>query len=163
MSYNLTGAVYGGNITLGKAGLAAGTTSTYSIGTAFTYAIKGQLFSKGTVTNGASPVTDANTGVAFKPLAVNQAAIFAFAVDASGNVVVAQGPIASNADIVGGTGAAQFPAFSDAVQPFGYLLAQAGPTLASPWTFGVGNLSGVTGLTLTFRDVLGAPAQPIVS
>jgi hypothetical protein len=161
MSYNLTGAVYGGNITLGKAGLAAGTTTTYSIGTAFAYAIKGQLYSKGTATNAASPVTDVNTGVAFKPLSANQAAIFAFAVDASGNVVVAQGPIASNADILGGTGAAQFPALSDNVQPFGYALIQAGPTAVGTWTFGVNNLSAVTGLTYSFRDVLAAPAQPI--
>ena len=163
MSYNLTGAVYGGNVTLGKAGLAAGTTSTYSIGTAFTYAIKGQLYSKGTVTNGASPVTDVNTGVAFKPLAAGQACVFAFTVDAAGVVGVAQGPIASTAEMVGGTGAAQFPATSDAVQPFGYALVQADKTLASPWTFGVGNLTGVTGLTLAFRDILAAPAQPIVS
>jgi hypothetical protein len=163
MSYNLTGAVYGGNITLGKAGLAAGTTTTYSIGTAFVYAIKGQLYSMATATNAATPVTDANTGLAFKALSANQACIFAFAVDASGNVVVAQGPIVSNLDLTGGSGAAQFPAVNDTRQPFGYLLAQAGPTVSGTWTMGVNNLSGVTGMTYSFRDVLGMPAQPITS
>lgn len=161
MSYNLTGAFYGGNITLSKSGLAAGTTTTYSIATAFTYAIKGQLYSKGTVTNAATPVTDVNTGVAFKPLSANLACVFAFTVDAAGVVGVAQGPIVSNLDLTGGAGAAQFPATADSVVPFAYLLAQAGPTAVGTWTFGVNNLSAVTGMTYSFRDILATPAQPI--
>jgi hypothetical protein len=161
MSYNLTGSAYGGNLTLAKAGLVAGTTSTYSTTTAFTYAIRGHLFSKAPVTNAASPVTDANTGVGFKPLVANQASIFAFLTDAAGNVTVAQGAVASNAELTGGNGAVQFPGYDDTRTPFGYLLAQAGPTAVGAWTFGVSNLSAVTGMTFTFRDVLTAPAQPI--
>lgn len=161
MSYNLTGSIYGGNATLSKAGLAAGTTSTYSIGATFTYAIKGVLYSKASAANVASPVLDIVTNNAFKLLNPNQACVFAFTVDANGNVGVTQGPVMSNLDLTGGSGAAQFPGLPDTLQPFGYLLAQAGPTLTGTWQFGVGNLSGVTGLTLTFRDVLGVPAQPI--
>lgn len=161
MSYNLTGAAYGGNLVLGKAGLAAGTTTTFTVATTFTYAIKGQLYSQASGSNAASPVLDANTGVAFKPLNTNQACVFAFLVDGTGTVRVAQGPIVSNLDLTGGIGAAQFPAYPDAYTPFGYLLAQAGPTAVGTWTFGVNNLSGVTGMTYAFRDILTAPAQPI--
>lgn len=161
MSYNLTGAAYGGNITLSKAALAAGTTTTYTTANAVTYAIKGQLYSLAAASNAATPVVDANTGLAFKPLALNQACVFAFLVDASGNVTVAQGAIVSNLDLTGGAGAAQFPGYKDDRTPFGYLLAQAGPTAVGNWTFGVNNLSGVTGLTNTFRDVMDSPAQPI--
>lgn len=161
MSYNLTGAAYGGNITLSKSGLSAGTTTTYNIANATTYAIKGQLYSLATAAAAATPVVDANTGVAFKPLALNQACVFAFLVNAAGVVSVAQGPITSNADLTGGIGAAQFPGYPDTTTPFGYLLAQAGPTAVGNWTLGINNLSGVTGLTFTFRDVMDAPAQPI--
>lgn len=161
MSINLTGAAYGGNITLSKAGLAAGTTSTFTTANATTYAVKGQLFSLAAGANVASPVVDANTGLAFKPLAANQACLFAFLVNAAGAVSVAQGPIGSNVDLTGGNGALQFPGYPDTAAVFGYLMAQAGATAVGNWTFGVNNLSGVTGLTFTFRDVMDAPAQPI--
>lgn len=161
MSYNLTGAAFGGNIALGKAGLAAGTTSTYSVGNAFTYAVAGRLFSLGSATNQTSPLLDANTGAAFKPLAANQACLFVFTVNAAGAVAVAQGPVGDNTALLGGTGALQFPGAADGFTPFGYLMAQAGPTAVGSWTFGVNNLSGVTGLTFTFRDIMDIPAQPV--
>lgn len=161
MSTNLTGAVQGGNLTLSKAGLAAGTTTTFTIGTTFTYAVAGALFSKASAANGASPTLDLNTGVAFKPLVADQACIFAFAVNAAGTVGVAQGPIVKNSDVTGGLAAVQFPGIADGSTIFGYLLAQAISTLVSTWTFGANNLSGVTGMTYTFRDVMDVPGQPI--
>lgn len=169
MSYNLTGAVQGGNLTLGKAGLAAGTTTTYTITNTFTYSLKGQLFSKASATNAASPTTDYNTGVAFLPLSANQSCIFAFGVDSSGNVGVIQslpfdlkrGIFPSTSDMAGGLGSVQFPGVPDALAVFGYLLAQASTALVGTWTFGANNMSGVTGMTYTFRDVMDVPAQPI--
>jgi hypothetical protein len=163
MSYNLTGAAYGGNICLSKAALAAGTTTTYTVANATTYAIKGQLYSMAPATSAATPLVDANTGMAFKPLTTNQACVFAFLVSAAGGVSVAQGPIVSNLDLTGGAAACQFPGYSDDRTPFAYLLAQAGPTAVGNWTLGVSNLSSVTGMTFAFRDVMDAPAQPITS
>lgn len=161
MSYNLTGAAYGGNCALSKAGLAAGTTTTYTTANALTYTNKGQLLSFAAKTNQATPTTDALTGKAFVPLSLNQACVIAFFVDASGALNVGQGPVVSNLDLTGGLAAAQFPQGPDTLTPFGYLLAQAGPTLSGTWTFGTNNLSGVTGMTYTFRDVMDYPAQPI--
>lgn len=161
MSYNLNGAAFGGNITLSKAGLAAGTTNTYTIANAVTFAVRGRLYNLAAAANAATPVVDLNTGLAFKPLAANQACLFAFLANEAGGVSVVQGPIASNLDLINQVGAAQFPGLPDTSAPFGYVLVQAGATLASPWTFGLGNLSGVTGLTLTFRDLMDIPAQPI--
>ncbi|NUX58656.1 hypothetical protein [Paraburkholderia youngii] len=169
MSYNLTGAAFGGNITLSKAGLAAGTTTTYTIGNAFTYAIKGQLYSQAAASNQASPLTDANTGKAFIALPAGACCLFCFGIDPSGNMYVTQSkPInieynnwTQTADLQGGNAALEMPRFADSIAPFGYVLAQATSSLASPWTFGTSNLSGVTGLTLTFRDMIDYPAQPI--
>jgi hypothetical protein len=161
MSLNLNGAAYGGNLTLGKAGLAAGTTSTYSVGATVTYAVGGRLFSLASAANQASPVTDVNTGVAFKPLAANQACLFVFMVNAAGQIAVAQGQVGDNAALLGGTGALQFPGVSDGYAPFGYLMAQAGASAVGSWTFGVNNLSSVTGLTFTFRDIMDIPPVPV--
>ena len=161
MSFNLTGAFGGGNLTLNKAGLAAGTTTTISIANQTDYAIDGTVYRKAAATNAATPTTDANTGKAFVPLLPNQASIFVVLLDAAGNITVAQGPVVSNADLTGGLAAAQFPGVKDGVTAVGYLLAQAGSTLSGSWTFGSSNLSSVTGMTYTFRDVLAIPAHPI--
>jgi hypothetical protein len=161
MSYNLTGAAYGGNLCLSKSALAAALTNTYTTANATTYAIKGQLYTMAPATGATTPVVDANTGLAFKPLTTNQACVFAFLVNAAGVVSVAQGPIVSNLDLTGGAAACQFPGYTDDRTPFAYLLAQAGPTAVGNWIMGVGNLSAITGMTFTFRDVMDAPAQPI--
>jgi hypothetical protein len=163
MSFNLTGQIFGGNVVCNKAGLAAGTTTTYSIANQTDYAIGGVAYRKASVTNGASPTVDGNTGAAFKPLVAGQACVFVFALDAAGAVSVTQGPVADNNAILGGAGAAQFPGIPDAKTPIGYLLAQAGATLAGNWTFGASNLSGVAGMTYTFRDVIALPPVPVAS
>jgi hypothetical protein len=78
-------------------------------------------------------------------------------------VSVAQGPIVSNIDLLGGAAAAQFPLLADGKTAIGYLFAQAGGTLVGTWTLGTNNLSGVTGMTYTFRDVLALPTAPITA
>lgn len=163
MSYNMTGAGYGGNINFSKGGLAAGTTTTHSTTATITYSIGGQLYTKTAITNGASPTTDFNTSAAFLPLAADRACNFVFALDSSGNVRVVQGPIVTLSQVTGGLAAVPFPTLPDSLCPFGYLYAQAGTTLASAWTFGTSNLSSVTGMTYTFRDIARVPAQPITA
>lgn len=172
MSYNLTGAAQGGNLTLGKAGLVAGTTTTYTITNTFTFANMGKLYSKSSATNAATPTTDFSTGNAFLPLVAGAACLFVFCVDVSGNVRVIQslpfnlrqGLYPQTGDITGGYAALQFPPIPDSLTPFGYMSAEAISTLASPWVFGVGNLAaGTTGLTLAFTDVMALPAQPVTA
>lgn len=157
-------ALMGGNFNLGKPGLTAGTTTTYTIATAFTYTLGGKSFSKGSGSNAASPTTDAVTGAAFRAVAANQACVFVFCVDSGGTVKVVQGGIVDNREISasGGSVGAPIPNLPDTLCPFGYLLLQAGPT-ASNWTFGSSNTSGATGITYTWQDVMSLPTQPITA
>lgn len=156
--------VLGGNLNFGKPGLTAGTTTTYTIATAFVYTILGVNYSKAAASNAASPTTDLNTGAAFRALSANQACLFAFCVNAAGTVSVAQGPIVDNREMgTNGTVGCACPPLPDTVACFGYLLAQADSTLVGTWTFGTNNLSSVTGMTYTFRDTFSAPTQPVTA
>lgn len=145
-----------------KATLAAGTTTTYSTTGTTLYCIGGKAYSKAAVTNGATPTTDATTAAAFVAVGANYGSVFVFGYDSSGTIKVSQGSVvaldASGAFIL----APQFPAIPDSVCPFGYLVIKAGST-ASNWTFGSSNLSGATGITYTFVDVMTLPARPQVS
>lgn len=162
MSTNAIG-LFGGNLSLGKATLAAGTTTTISTTGTLPYAIQGQVYTRTALTNSATPTVDNETGKAFVPLSADQCCIFVFSLDAAGAVKVAQGPISKLSDVVGKLAAVAFPGTDDLVTPFGYLYAQAGSTLVGTWTFGTNNLSGVTGMTYTFRDLCLTPAQPITA
>lgn len=163
MSTNLTGAAFGGNMSFGKAGLAAGTTTTSTIANQVDYIIGGVSFRKAIAANGATPTVDISTGAAFRPLTAGQACIFLYTLDSGGVMRVAQGPVVPLADVTGGLSAVHFPSTPDTVSPIGYLYAQAGSTLVGTWTFGTNNLSGVTGMTYTFRDVNEVPAAPITA
>lgn len=163
MSTNLNGAAFGGNMSLGKAGLAAGTTTTSTIANQTDYMVGGQSYRKATASNAASPTVDITGGGAFRPLIANTAAIFVYGLDAAGAIRVAQGPIVPLSDVTGGLSAVHFPDLPDTIAPIGYLYAQAGSTLVGTWTFGTNNLSGVTGMTYTFRDINEIPAAPITA
>lgn len=146
-----------------KAGLVAGTTTTYSItANPLQYAIRGKFYSKATVTNGATPTTDAITGAAFVGIPVNAGSIFVFGYDASGNLKVTQGQVAA-LDVAGNfLYSPQIPMVQDTVCPFGYLVVKVGSTGAL-WTFGTSNLSGATGVTYAFQDLLTLPDRPQIS
>jgi hypothetical protein len=163
MSYNLTGAAYGGNVSLAKAGLAVGSTNTYVTTAAVPYTNKGTFQAPfGVKTNVALPALDAATGKAFVPLNPNEACIFAFFADAAQALNVIQGPKVSTLDLNGGLAAAQFPQGSDALTPFGYMLVSTTGALVGTWLFGTNNFTGVTGLNaVVARDVMDYPAQPI--
>ena len=66
------------SICVSKAGLAAGTTTTYTTAAAVVFSIKGKMYSVVAATNAATPTIDADTGVAFAPLLPNQGCVFLF-------------------------------------------------------------------------------------
>ena len=147
---------------LSKAGLSAGTTTTYSTTATVTYAIRSKLYTKTAVTNGATPTADATTGLAFVPVPVNSGSVFVFGFDASGNIKVSQGQVQA-LDVSGAfVTAPQLPVVPDTVAPFGYLVVKVGST-GSTWTFGSSNLSGATGVTYAFQDVTALPDRPQIA
>jgi hypothetical protein len=149
---------------LSKATLAAGTTSTISTTGTTAYVIRSKAYAKSAISNGATPTTDAATGLAFPSLSANQGAVVLVGLDASGNVKAVQGGIQA-LDVSGNfLIAPQFGPIPDNFCPIGYIVLKAGSTLSGTFTFGSSNLSGVTGMTYTFVDVaLGMPDRPQVS
>ena len=148
--------------TLVKAGLAAGTTNTFSTTGATVWANKGKAFSKVAQTNAALPAVDRTTGVAFAPIAGGQGAIVVFAFDPAGNVRCSQGGVqsvdAANAFMV----SPQFPLLPDTDTPFGYLVIKVLPGAAN-YVFGTSNLSAVASVTQTFVDVVQLPDRPQIA
>lgn len=152
-------------LTLGfsKAGAAAGTTTTLSTTATYLYAIAGKAYSKAAITNSATPVVDFATSAAFSSISANQGTIYVFGFDASGTLRAVQGGV-SALDVSGNfITAPTMPSMPDNFCPFAYLVAKGGSTLAATWTLGTNNLSGVTGMTYTFQDVIGFPQRPQVS
>jgi hypothetical protein len=150
-------------LTTSYAGLAAGTTTTYTTANAVNYAIGGIAYTKAAATNAATPTTDATTGAAFLPVTANQGSVFVFGYDAAGNLKVSQGQVQA-LDAQGNFNLSpQFPSIPDNVAPFGYLVLKAGATLSGSWTFGSSNLSSVTGATYSFKNLMTMPARPVVS
>jgi len=171
---------------LTKNSLAAGTTTTISTTGTATYAIKGKLYTKTAITNGATPTTDYTTGNAFVPIPVplsspnlpgvpNAAAgygsVYTVGFDSSGNLKVIQGQITAldgNGNFItapqfGGLGPLGSGSTDNNFAPIGYILVQLGSTAVATWTFGTNNLSGVSGVTYTFVDISTLPDRPQVS
>lgn len=147
-----------------KAGAAVGTTTTTSFtANPLTYIINGKYFTKATMTNGATPTTDINTGVAFPAVNPNYGTVLVFGVDGSGNVAVAQGSIEA-LDVSGNfRKAPSLPPLPDTICPYAYCIVKAGAT-ASAWTCGSSNFAGPpTGVTFAFVDVATLPDRPQVS
>lgn len=151
------------SICVTKAGLGAGTTTTFTTTSAVVFSNKGKMYSVAAATNVATPTLDADTSATFLPLNVNQGCTFLFGYNAAGVLNVTQSGLqaldAAGKFII----APQIPAVPKGVTPFGYLVASAGSTLASAWTFGTSNLSGVTGMTYAFQDIMTLPDRPQVS
>ena len=148
---------------LSKVTLAAGTTTTISTTGTTTFSLKGDALTKTAITNGATPTTDFTTGLAFRPIVLNQGTVVVIGFDSTGAVKACQGGIEPLT--VAGTfvNAPQFPGIPDTMCPIGYIVLRGGATLASTWTFGTNNLSAVTGMTYTFHDVCTLPARPQVA
>jgi len=171
---------------LSKVTLAAGTTTTISTTGTTVYAIRGKAYSKAAITNGATPTTDWATGNAFIPIpiplsspnlpgvvngAAGYASIYMVGLDSGGSVRVIQGSIVAldssgaflTAPQFGGLGPAGSGSTDNDFCPIGYIIVKLGSTAVATWTFGTNNLSGVTGATYTFVDVVGTPDRPQTS
>lgn len=154
-------------INLVNAGLAAGTTSTYTTTVTTEHVIDGKF---GTTlaaqTNTATPTTDVNTAAAFVAQTDNQACVYVFGVNAAGAIKVAQGSIEDTEVGVTTTAgsfrnAPQFPALPDDFCPIGYVLVRTAPS-ASDWTFGSSNWTA-TGITTDFANVCMLPKRPQIT
>jgi hypothetical protein len=178
MTINATGGLVGGNIVFSKAGLtglsgAATTISTGAGGIAYTIQGKYQA-SKAQLSGVAVPTIDVVTGAGFKPILADQACVFVFTLDGSGNLGVAQGPLPisptttgtqRNVDDNGNyTAPPQFPSIPDSLTPFAYAVIRAQSSVAAAgWVFGSG-LWNATGIVIGgVDDIVTLPATPQVS
>lgn len=145
-----------------KATIAAGTTTTLTTTGVTLFCIKGKAYSRAALTNQATPTTDFATGAAFVGVAINKGSIFAVGFDSGGTLRCVQGTVtdldASGAFIV----SPSFGPTPDTFCPIGYIVIKVASN-GSTWTFGSSNLSGVTGVTYTFVDVMTMPDRPQIS
>lgn len=165
---------------LSKVALAAGTTTTISTTGTTTYGIKGKAYTKAAITNGATPIVDFSTGAAFLPipipatapnLAAGYGSVFTVGLDSTGAVRVIQGTVVPldtsgnfiNAPQFGGLGPQGSGSTDNDFCAIGYIVVKLGATAVATWTFGTNNLSGVTGVTYTFVDVITLPDRPQVA
>lgn len=153
----------GATICIAKAGLAAGSTTTYTTAAATGGSIAGKFATAlGAQTNTATPTTDATTGAAFVALAANEGSVFVFSINSAGTIKVHQGSIESCDNSGNFSVAPSFPSINlETYLPFGYVVIKADST-ASAWTFGSSNWTA-TGITDTYTDVTTLPLRPQTS
>ena len=172
MSYNLTGAIQGGNLTLANPAIGglSGAAATFTTTNAVSYSVAGKLFSKAAIGATAVPVNDASTllataataatGAALRPLVAQQTptgfsanvifagsvACFVFCLDALGNIRVAQGRVVQYSDTSAGSTTVPMPTLPDWMTPFAYAVIKLVSSTAASWTFGTSlwNAAGVT-------------------
>lgn len=154
-----------------SSGLAAGTTTTITLGNDVHYSIGGKSFKKAAASNAATPTTDAVTAAAFVAVPVGSATaggwacVFVVCLDAAGAIKVVQSALVrtdtaavATADFVE---APQFPQIPDTLTPIGYVVTKTDST-ASAWTFGASNLAGPpTGVLHTFVSCMVLPSRPV--
>lgn len=154
--------LYGLTICTTKAGLTAGTTSTYTTTAAVNGSIGGKFVTALAVqTNTATPTTDFN-GDAFTVVTANQGSVFVYSLNSAGALKIHQGSV-EDLDAAGDfEKAPAFPAIDlDTYMPFGYVVVKNGST-GSNWTFGASNWTA-TGITDTYTDVTVLPNRPQTS
>lgn len=154
-------------VNLVNAGLAAGSTSTYTT-TANTVATINGIFATAlaAASNTATPTTDVNTGAAFVAVAAEYGCVFVFGVNAAGAIKVAQG---SREQLYGGVTTTpgsfekppQFPTLPDDFVAIGYVVVKLGPS-ASSWTFGSSSWTA-SGVTTSFKNVSCLPDRPQIA
>lgn len=150
---------------LGKATLAAGTTTTVSSTGTLPFAIRGKAYSHAALSNAATPTTDANTGAAFVGVKKGFGSVFVYGFNAAGDLLCAQGEVIA-LDTSSSTYAwkqkPQLPALPDDFCPIGALTILAGSTAdaTTGWVQGSSNQASVTGITYARTDfALGMPDQ----
>lgn len=144
---------------LSKAGIVAGTTSTYTTTVATAGTIEGKFATAlAAQTNTATPTTDAN-GDAFTALAASQGCVFVVGTTLAGAIAVVQGGVeALDTEDGSFVVAPSFPDIPSDFMPFAYVIIKAGST-ASAWTFGASNWTA-TGIIDTFVDIGTMPDRP---
>jgi len=145
---------------LGKATLAAGTGSSVSSTGTLAYAIRSLVYSHAAMSNTATPTTDAVTGLAFLPVKRGYMSVFVFGYNANGDLRVVQGGVVPTGGV-----APQFPGLPNDFCSIGYLVISAGITAdaTTGWVLGTSNMAGVTGITYSFRDIIGIPDHPVLT
>lgn len=136
---------------LSKAGLAVGTTSTYTTANAVNYAIRSKAYTKAAVTNSATPTLDGARNVAFTPLQPGQTTVLVFSYNGAGTVFVTQGEVTNG-------NSPQFPVILDMQCPFGYIVVTTGANSVA-WTPLTSNWNA-TGVTTAVQDIVGIPDHP---
>jgi len=147
---------------LGKATLAAGTTTTVSSTGTLPYAIRGKAYSHAALSNTATPTTDINTGAAFVGVKAGYGSVFVYGFNANGDLKCAQGTVVALAGDYTWKHKPQFPALPDDFCPIGALTILAGSTAdaTTGWVQGSSNQASVTGITYARTDfALGMPDQ----
>jgi hypothetical protein len=141
---------------------AAGAETVFDTTVTLVACINGKAFTKTAVTDGVTPTTDYNTGVAFPTLTANQGTVVVWAYQSNGTVRCMMGSI-EDLDSTGAFAGVypQFPAIKDDVCPFAYQILKAGST-AGTITFGSSNWNA-TGFTNTIQNVLVLPDRPQAS
>ncbi len=171
MSYNLTGATSGGTFVLTRAGGATANLVTGGAATTVTpqnttFALAGKLYYAASGTIGtATPTTDYNTGLAFKPLLPSKGCVYVWGLTSAGALKLVQGPFVDLDSAGAWVSPPQFPPIPDDICPISYSLVRAGSTAsASGWLIGTNNFTGVTGITVTTAvDLFAMPSVPQTS
>lgn len=173
MSYNLSGAAQGGNLTLANPAIGglSGAAVTFTTTNAISYSNQGKIFSKAAIGATAVPTNDASTstavpgtaasGAAFRPLVAQQTpagyspnivyagsvACFVFGLDQAGNVRVAQGKVVPYTDTSALSTSVPLPILPDWMTPFAYAVIKLVSATSASWVFGTNNWN-TTGITI---------------
>lgn len=146
---------------LSKAGLTAGTTTTYTTANATNYSILGKMYTVAAQTNTATPTTDAVTGAAFTAQAINTGCVYVFGFNAAGSLVVAQGATETIDSGLLFERPPAMPSIPADFCPFAYAVIKVASTGAA-WTFGSSNWTA-TGVTDVYQDVNTLPDRPQIA
>ncbi len=140
----------------------AGAETVYDTTATLIFSIDGVAYTLTAVTDGATPTTDGNTGLAFDPVYPDQACVLAWCINAAGTVSLIQSAISAvNGDTDVIIEPIQFPNIPSDRVCFAYTLFQtAGTSSAAGLLPGTANWNS-TGLTATERNLLGQPSRPI--
>ena len=155
-------------LTLNKAGLAEGTTTTFSTtANPLLYAIKSKAYSLATKTNATTPTTDARTGAAFVSVPANYGSVYVWGVDAAGTVKVYQGGVEKLDGAADGADAKfviapQLPPIPDNVAIFAYTVVKVGAS-GSAFSFGSVALKSASNIGVAHQDVIALPERPQVA
>lgn len=149
---------------------ATGGETVYDTTVTINYVLNGKIATKTAVTDGATPTTDYNTGLAFPYLvggasvagAYGNGCIVVWGLVSGGTVKCVMGPH-SPLNVSGNfINPPQFPAINEEFVPFAYQVLKAGATAATTILFGTSNWNA-TGFTNAIVNVAVLPARPQVS